>query len=187
MTLPSSGALSLSQIQSEFGGSNPINLSEYYRGGSLVPAHGNTTGIPSSGQISVSQFYGKSNTAPGVSSYSWTITVGSAGTNFGYIGNTGSISNNPMSVSLTTGLRVRIDSAYWGSLCSKAQFYFVYTVLAGPTNGTGWSSVSTSFNGNMARSGFTISASGSQVTCNQIGSVPGSPPSSGTQTFTMFA
>ena len=56
MTLPNSGSLALSQIQSEFGGSNPIGLNEYYRGGANVPAHGNTTGIPSSGTISLTSF-----------------------------------------------------------------------------------------------------------------------------------
>ena len=38
MTLQTSGAISLSQIQSEFGGSNPISMSEYYRNGSNVPS-----------------------------------------------------------------------------------------------------------------------------------------------------
>jgi hypothetical protein len=33
MTLPASGALSFSNIQTEFGGSNPISLSEYYKSG----------------------------------------------------------------------------------------------------------------------------------------------------------
>lgn len=33
MTLPSSGALSLSQLQTEFGGINPVSMSEYYAGG----------------------------------------------------------------------------------------------------------------------------------------------------------
>ena len=37
MTLQTSGAISLSQVQSEFGGSNPISISEYYRGGGRVP------------------------------------------------------------------------------------------------------------------------------------------------------
>lgn len=37
MALQTSGAISLSQVQSEFGGSNPISMSEYYRGGSYVP------------------------------------------------------------------------------------------------------------------------------------------------------
>ena len=64
MTLPSSGAISLSNIAGEFGGSTPHAMSEYYRGGSNVPNHGNTTNIPTSGQISFSNFYGTSNTAP---------------------------------------------------------------------------------------------------------------------------
>lgn len=37
MTLQTSGAISLSQVQSEFGGANPISMSEYYRGGTYVP------------------------------------------------------------------------------------------------------------------------------------------------------
>ena len=51
MALPSSGALSLNQIQTEFGGSNPISLSEYY---SVAG------GVPSSGTISINNFYGTS-------------------------------------------------------------------------------------------------------------------------------
>jgi hypothetical protein len=38
MALQGSGAISLSQIASEFGGSAPHSLSEYYRGGSNVPS-----------------------------------------------------------------------------------------------------------------------------------------------------
>ena len=85
MTLPNSGSLAFSQIQGEFGGSNPIGLNEYYRGGSLVPSHANTSGIPSSGQISVNQFYGKSNAAPVDTTVSG--TAGSAGPN-GKLGQT---------------------------------------------------------------------------------------------------
>ena len=39
MTLQTSGAISLSQVQSEYGGSNPISMSEYYRNGSHVNAY----------------------------------------------------------------------------------------------------------------------------------------------------
>jgi hypothetical protein len=62
MPIPSSGALSLSAIQTEFGGSNPISISEYYAGGGLVPSgtSGTNGAVPSSGQISFSQFYGTS-------------------------------------------------------------------------------------------------------------------------------
>jgi len=37
MALQGSGTISLSQIQAEFTGANPISMSEYYRGGSYVP------------------------------------------------------------------------------------------------------------------------------------------------------
>jgi len=59
MALQASGAIKLSEIQSEFGGANPISMSEYYSGGSFVPA--GTSGVPSSGAISVGAFYGASN------------------------------------------------------------------------------------------------------------------------------
>jgi hypothetical protein len=62
-TIPTA-PVSLSAIQSEFGGSNPISLSEYYRltnsGGIVVPPFANSTGtygtIPTSGEISLGQF-----------------------------------------------------------------------------------------------------------------------------------
>jgi len=57
MALPSSGSLSLSQIQGEWGGSNPISLSEYYRG-SLPNGRTNYGTIPSSGAIDIADFYG---------------------------------------------------------------------------------------------------------------------------------
>jgi hypothetical protein len=60
------GSLSLSEIQAEFGGSNPIGLNEYYAGGGLVNSgtvgypSGSAVSIPSSGAISISNFYGAS-------------------------------------------------------------------------------------------------------------------------------
>jgi hypothetical protein len=61
MALPSSGVLTLDDIQTEFGGTNPISLSEYYRGGGLVPDSALNAAIPTSGAISVSDFYGSAN------------------------------------------------------------------------------------------------------------------------------
>jgi hypothetical protein len=55
MTLPASGAITLDQIQTEFGGSNPISLNEYYRGTGNVT--NNNTSVPTSGEISMSDFY----------------------------------------------------------------------------------------------------------------------------------
>lgn len=60
MTIKTSGALSISDIVAEFGGSAPHSLSEYYAGGSYVysGAVGTNGAIPSSGAISLYNFYG---------------------------------------------------------------------------------------------------------------------------------
>ena len=60
MTLPSSGPISLADIQTEFGGSNPISLSEYYKNGPYVTAGSNAPNVPTSGAISIGNFYGAS-------------------------------------------------------------------------------------------------------------------------------
>ena len=60
MALPgNNNSISLSQIQSEFGGSNPISLTEYYRNGTYVTT--NNTDVPTSGEISMSNFFGAQN------------------------------------------------------------------------------------------------------------------------------
>jgi hypothetical protein len=64
MTITSSGKVSLNNIQTEFGGTNPIRMSEYYTNNGSGYTSG-ISGIPSSGTtIRVSQFYGKSKTLP---------------------------------------------------------------------------------------------------------------------------
>ena len=67
MPLQTSGAISLLDVQNEFGGSNPISISEYY---------GAASGVPTSGAISLSNFYGKSAYTP--MSLSYTGGVGEA-------------------------------------------------------------------------------------------------------------
>lgn len=58
MPLPTSGTITIANIADEFGGTVPHNLSEYYRGGGLVPNISANTSIPTSGTISLSNFYG---------------------------------------------------------------------------------------------------------------------------------
>ena len=55
MAIKSSGSLSMTEIVDEFGGTVPHSLSEYYRNGGAVP--GNNTNVPTSGTISMSNFY----------------------------------------------------------------------------------------------------------------------------------
>lgn len=59
MSIQSSGPIKLQDIEDEFGGSAPTSLTEYYLNGSYVTS--NNTSVPTSGSISLSNFYGASN------------------------------------------------------------------------------------------------------------------------------
>lgn len=73
--LPGSGAISFSDLQTTFGGANPISLSEYYRGGSYVPSAisysnyttgisgGYTNNVPTSGTLSLATDFYRSGVA----------------------------------------------------------------------------------------------------------------------------
>tara|TARA_B100002019_G_scaffold48718_2_gene41317 strand:+ start:3063 stop:3923 length:861 start_codon:yes stop_codon:yes gene_type:complete len=58
MTIVSSGQITMNDIVAEFGGSGQHGLTEYYRGGSFVSNNSLNTSIPTSGQISLTDFYG---------------------------------------------------------------------------------------------------------------------------------
>lgn len=66
MTIKLSGSLTISDIIAEFGGAQPTSLSSYYAGGANVPSstvgfpNGIRTTVPSTGRISLSNFYGAS-------------------------------------------------------------------------------------------------------------------------------
>jgi hypothetical protein len=72
MALQASGTITLAQIQAEFGGANPIYLSEYYRGGAYVPNTTANLAVPTSGAIDLADFYGTSN----LISQAFTLTAG---------------------------------------------------------------------------------------------------------------
>ena len=55
MALQSSGAISLADLATEFGGTAPHSMSEYYLNGGLVSS--NNTGVPTSGAITLANFY----------------------------------------------------------------------------------------------------------------------------------
>lgn len=54
-------AISLSTVQSTWGGSNPISLNEYYVGGNYIGPNNRGGSIPSSGAISLNNFNGALN------------------------------------------------------------------------------------------------------------------------------
>jgi len=132
VALPTSGTLTLADIQTEFGGSNPIGLSEYYAGGSYVPAgtSGTNGAVPSSGTISVSNFYGTS-AALDVQTVTVGLFTSKSGAYYGYGLAGGSISDgtfNPKSGASIT----RFEWISSGSL---------YFVLSGSHTNAGWTQV----------------------------------------------
>ena len=141
MALQSSGAISLSQIQSEWGGSNPISLSEYYLG-SLPTGRTNYGSIPSSGAIDFADFYG---TNSALATWTSTMTVGLQAiakiNNYGFqtgFFNFGSLSDTTID---TFGNRT-INSFSWSSLNTLS-----LNITNGPNSG--WTSIkvnNTTFN-----------------------------------------
>ena len=136
MALQTSGAISLANIQTEFGGSNPISLSEYYGGGTYVPAGANP-GIATSGAINMNSFYG------GVAA---TVLTISANVNNYDIGAqaiaAGGDKSTPVILTINAGVTVGSTSSGTAAM---------YT-------GTGWSSGTTI---NITNNGSIVGATGS--------------------------
>ena len=72
MAVTGSAPISITDLVTEFGGSAPHSLTEYYRGGSLVPDTATNASVPTSGAISLTDFFGSSS----VTAWSTTMTVG---------------------------------------------------------------------------------------------------------------
>jgi len=58
MAIKTEGVITIQDIVDEFGGTSPHSLSEYYRGGDLVPESPTNSNVPTEGEISLSDFYG---------------------------------------------------------------------------------------------------------------------------------
>jgi hypothetical protein len=128
MALQASGAISIGDIAGEFGGSTPHSLSEYYSA---------ATGIPASGAIDISDFYGKSNIVVTLSTYTTisnysnsTSTAGIRVGSDGYIyakGNDGA-PNSEVYTQINTGTD-------WIIPRSGMSSYYVYATQTGDTMG----------------------------------------------------
>ena len=133
MALPSSGAISFSQIQTEFGGTDPISLSEYYNttSGLGLNISSQYSSIPASGAIAMSDFYG----GQGFNFYettTFTTTDGISG---------GSLS---VSVSSTSSMKDRWIIIQFGGYRGNGPFNINPTITVS-TGGTGSATV-TAFN-----------------------------------------
>lgn len=80
MALPSpSQPISASQIRTEYGGSNPFIITQYYRGGSLVYNCAANQYVPTSGKIALADFWTAAKPL-----WVGVFTSGSSGTKIGF-------------------------------------------------------------------------------------------------------
>lgn len=101
MPLQASGQIAITDIQTFFGGGGTnIAISSYYKGGGLVPNIAGNSGVPTSGVISLSNFYGAVKT----SSSTLPIKVGSG--TFSTKGG-GSLATGLVANTLVSGTQVR--------------------------------------------------------------------------------
>lgn len=60
MALPGSGTITIDDLRTEFGATGTRGLADFYRGGAFVPDTPTNAGVPTSGTISLDDFYGAS-------------------------------------------------------------------------------------------------------------------------------
>lgn len=136
MALQTTGPISFQDIQGEFGGSNPIAINEYYRGGGAVPisapagsgsfqtaplAPQSSVQIPTSGTIQTSMFYGTSNTVTfniTISSNELDLNMYSRALGAGWDGST------PINLTITisSGVTVSASSAVEAAVTTRSAF-----------------------------------------------------------------
>ena len=164
MAVTGSAPISITNLVTEFGGSAPHSLTEYYRGGSLVPDIAANASVPTSGAISLTNFYGATNTV------TWTTTQtngqGSGklplvGYSDGYSGTFGSVSDSSIDflgktykmlwhrvagVEVGTHFQIQDNSTAWTSI-TIAGTTIARTSFSTGSNGEFWLDSSTNYVG----------------------------------------
>ena len=157
MAVPA-GTASLLDIQNEFGGSNPISLSEYY-GVTSSPS-----GIPASGTISVNSFRGKSAVfAFTIASNTTNATLSTLATAAGWNG------NYVIQVTINSGVWVYSTSTGTPALTvnvANAQIINAGKIIGMGGKGGGVANSTGSQTGSSAGPAISITTSGVSVTNN---------------------
>ena len=125
MALQSSGAISLSDIQTEFGGSNPISLSEYYQNASPDLVTDNNTNVPNTGNpISLSNFYGATNQFIfTISTNQQELDLATYATSVGWDGSA------PVVVTISSGVYIWSDDISVGGLTIPSSMNGLVTII----------------------------------------------------------
>ncbi len=137
MALPSSGTISVLQVAQMFGGSTPHSLSEYYKGGSYVLTTDTAPNVPTSGTISLSNFY----SAEIVESYVATVTAGTARNNeYNALGSTVSLEVNTSGDMVGTGNTLDFTKD-WVTGTPRSVYQARFTKMSDTTSGSGSSDI----------------------------------------------
>lgn len=136
MALPTSGQITLAQIATEFGWpTNPIFLSQFYRGGGRVTT--NNTAVPTSGAIALSQFRGAAKAVAGGQNFTtpgtYTFTIPVYQTLTVYVDAAGG-GGGDMGVNYGFG----IQNSGYGNGQTGGQSYFGGMVANGGGGGASW-------------------------------------------------
>lgn len=110
MALPASGTLALTTIATEFGDSAPHSMSEFYRGGGLVPDSAGNSAVAASGALNIGGFYNAANRV------AIALSIASSTQNYDlYTNRGGSYSAGTSDITLTINAGVNVGSASTGT------------------------------------------------------------------------
>tara|TARA_R110000822_G_scaffold144407_1_gene283025 strand:- start:11229 stop:12164 length:936 start_codon:yes stop_codon:yes gene_type:complete len=110
MALPASGTLALTTIATEFGDSAPHSMSEFYRGGGIVPDSAGNSAVAASGALNVGGFYNAANRV------SIALAIASSTQNYDiYTNRGGSYSAGTSDITLTINSGVNVGSTSTGT------------------------------------------------------------------------
>lgn len=145
MPTPSSGQISFLNLQNTFGAPSPVSFSQLNRGGTYVPNITPNNAIPTTGTVSIDDFY----STWGRKTTTFTITVGSAagkkgkkGSIYGFGSGFGTISLNnfltPNGPMVIQGLYYSTGNAKWnlelshvGSAPADTDLSFIQVAVSG--------------------------------------------------------
>ena len=154
MALPSSGTLSINDIVGEFGGSAPHSLSEYYRGGGLVPNIAANSSVPTSGTISISNFYGAQNALWAVD-----MTAGEVDIPFFSLYHAGYVDDydgNGNGIGSLTDYSVDFLSGATCKQISNDQYGNLFFIVSGVHSNSGWTTMAISGIGSFNRASASV-------------------------------
>lgn len=116
MAIPGPGTpIDLQDLADEFGGSTPHQISEYYRGGGEVPDSAANSAVPTSGTISLGDFYGAVNVV------TLNLTVSSNTNDYDLYPQ---VSSNPSYVAGATNINVTVNPGIRVGSTSRTGYAF---------------------------------------------------------------